>query len=259
MADYDPKRSVESFLSCCQAMYAVAETASKNRQPLTGKNFYSNKFRATLVDLATAEVQFKNVTTSCQLDDGETNKMGVDVDTLKSLTTTQMQRTEALQSLRLLCHGTIIPQIENMKASPIPLTEQILPSSVVNNTRGYLEKIILQANGCYEHQWYDPCSVMVRRFIETLIIEVYEHQGRAAAIKSQDGNFVTLNNLIEIMVKDTAFNLSRDTRRTLPIVKELGDRSAHNRHYLATRADIDKVVPGFRIIADELLHLAGLK
>lgn len=259
MADADPKQAVLAFLKQCASTVEVATTASRNRQSLTKDNFYSIKFRSAIVELATAEVHFNNVVASCQLDDSEITSLAGWVSTLKSADVTTSQRTEALQSLRLISQTVIVPQIEGMKSSPIPLTEQVLPASVVQNTRGYLEKIILQANGCYEHQWYDPCSVMVRRFIETLIIEVYEHQGKASAIKSTDGNFLMLSNLIGEMLKDTSLNLSRDTKRTLPMVKELGDRSAHNRHYLATRADIDKVIPGLRVIADELLHLAGLK
>jgi len=45
----------------------------------------------------------------------------------------------------------------------------------------------------------------------------------------------------------------------LPEIKSLGDRSAHNRRYIAKKADVDKVIPGLRVLADDLLHLGKLK
>src|SRR5258706_7631595 len=65
-------------------------------------------------------------------------------------------------------------------ADSTPRTEKVLPSSVVANTRGWYVKLIQQANGCYEHEWYDACSVMIRKFVEFLIIEVYEAHKKEA-------------------------------------------------------------------------------
>jgi hypothetical protein len=140
-----------------------------------------------------------------------------------------------------------------------PTTNEVLPMAVVQGTRGYYERIILQANGCYENRWFDACAVMVRRFVETLIIEVYEKAGRADEIKRLDDNFLMLSGLVDHILADRVFNLSRETKAGLPLSKALGDRSAHNRRYMATKADIDRVLTTFRVMADELLHLAGFR
>ena len=55
------------------------------------------------------------------------------------------------------------------------VTQSVLPFSVVRNTRGYIERIANQVNGTYENGWYDACTVMIRRLLETLIIEAFEH------------------------------------------------------------------------------------
>jgi hypothetical protein len=47
--------------------------------------------------------------------------------------------------------------------------------------------------------------------------------------------------------------------RNLFVIKSLGDRSAHNRHFLAKKEDIAKVTHDLRVVVDELLNLAGLK
>jgi len=41
-------------------------------------------------------------------------------------------------------------------ADSVPETEQVLAMDVVNlkSTRTYIERVVLQANGSYEHQWW---------------------------------------------------------------------------------------------------------
>src|SRR5207302_9934091 len=126
-------------------------------------------------------------------------------------------RTESLKGVQLLCQSVVLPRIERMTASPVPATEQVLPMSVVRGTRGYIEKVVVQANGTYEHQWYDACSVMIRRLAETLIIEAYEAKGEAEEIK-QDGNFLMLSGLIDHIQSKSAWNLSRETKDRKSVV-----------------------------------------
>lgn len=135
-------------------------------------------------------------------------------------------------------------------------TEHVLPFAVVKDTRDYLEQIVNQANGCYEKGWYDACSVMIRKLVEVLIIAVYEKKGEAEAIK-KDGNFLMLGRLVDDILTRAAWNLGRETKTALPLLKSLGDRSAHNRHFMARKADVDRVLPGLRVAVEDLLHQAG--
>jgi hypothetical protein len=137
-------------------------------------------------------------------------------------------------------------------------SDSILVRNLFAGTRGYIEKVVRQANASYDIGLYDCCAVMCRRLIETLIIEVYEHVGRSNEIKSLDGHFFMLADLLRAVTKDVAFNLSRNTQRGLEEFKRLGDLSAHNRRFNAQKSDIDKIQAGLRISTEELLHLAGL-
>ncbi len=255
----EAKSAVANYQKKCEVTYEVAKTGSRNKQSLSGSNFYGNKFHDSVIEMSKAETVYQKVVEASRLDDATKTKLAQYSSALKSSTTTLTQRTEAMKNLRLVCQSVLIPGIESQTASTVPVTEQVLPLSVVQNTRGYLEKVISQANGCYEHQWFDACAVMIRRFTETLIIEVYEHQGKADEIKDRAGDFLALRDLIAAITNNSTINLGRDTKKTFPLLKELGDRSAHNRRYLANKADVDKVIPGLRVVADELLHLAGLK
>lgn len=141
----------------------------------------------------------------------------------------------------------------------VPETEQVLAHSLVKGTRGYIEKIVYQINGSYERGWFDACAVMIRRLIETLIIETFEKHGLASKIQVPSGDFMYLRDLITFALSETTWNMGRNTKRALPRLKDIGDQSAHSRRYVAHRSDIDNVITDLRIVTQELIYLAGLK
>lgn len=138
-------------------------------------------------------------------------------------------------------------------------SQQVLPASLTRGTRGYIERIVNQINGTYEKGWFDACAVMIRRLIETLIIEVFEHAKISTKIKNKDGDFLFLNDLIDKVISESTWNLSRGTKTSLRKLKNIGDKSAHSRRFNARRWDIDKIVDGLRITSEELIYIASLK
>lgn len=138
-------------------------------------------------------------------------------------------------------------------------TQKVVIFSLVKGTRGYIEKVVHQINASYEHGCYDACAVMIRRLIETLIIEVFEAYKIEARIKNSVGDFLYLGDLISKMLAETAWNLGRNTKTSLPKLKNVGDISAHSRRHNAHREDIDKLKDDLRIVIQELVTLANLK
>jgi hypothetical protein len=100
---------------------------------------------------------------------------------------------------------------------------------------------------------------MVRRLVETLIIEVFEHHSIAHKIQDSNGDFLLLNDLINLTLSDPTWNLTRNTKRGLPKLKSVGDLSAHSRRYNAHRQDIEKIIDDLRVVVQEMVYLAGLK
>jgi hypothetical protein len=135
----------------------------------------------------------------------------------------------------------------------------VLPQILFHSTRGYLEKVVYQINCCYENTCYDACSVMIRRLIEILIIEVYEHHSLEQKIKDNAGEFFLLEELTNRFLAEPSWNLSRNTKQGIKMMKHIGDLSAHSRRYNANRHDLDKIIGDIRIIAEELLYLAGMR
>ncbi len=131
--------------------------------------------------------------------------------------------------------------------------------SLVVGTRGYLESLVHQINGSYEHGWYDACAVMIRRLTETLIIEAFEANNLAAKIKNSAGDFLYLGDLINATISEPSWNLSRNARTSLKALKDIGDKSAHSRRFIAQRRDIDTAIKDLRVVVQEIIYLAKLK
>lgn len=250
---------VSGLLKQCDAALDIAKTAARNNKTLRGENFYSGKFSNAVIGISRSEAAVVKIAHACELESHYVEELSRAIATLKSDRAQNSDRRKALNRLRMICEAELLPRIEKLTPDPTPQTERVLPMDVVRGTRGYLERIIQQSNGCYERQWYDAASVMIRKFIEILIIEVYEANGRETEIKDANGDYFMLSDLVSRLLAQTYWPLGRETKRELPNFKKLGDRAAHTRHYVATKPDVDKLLDGLRITADTLLHLAKLK
>ena len=137
-----------------------------------------------------------------------------------------------------------------------------LPDAVWVGTRNYIESVCKQMNGCFRACYYDAASVMLRRLMETLIIEAYEHLKRDDEIKDGNGNYFMLRQLVERTngkPPHPGLNLGRDAKKNLEDVKALGDRSAHNRRFVAHAPDLINIQVGVRTATQELIQIADLK
>ena len=134
-------------------------------------------------------------------------------------------------------------------------SDNLFPLDILQSTRGYVLKIGEQACVCYDIGLFDASLVMVRKLIETLIIECYERHGIASKIKDKDDMFFALGDLIGHFLKETEWTLSRNTINSLPRIKKYGDLSAHNRRYSAKKSDLDKINDDLRIVLEDLVHI----
>jgi hypothetical protein len=133
-------------------------------------------------------------------------------------------------------------------------SQKVVPQEIVAVQPDYLKKIVYQINGCYDNGFYDACFVMIRRLIETLIIEVYEGKGREAEIKRADGDFMMFGDLVKKVINDSHIKTSRNFKRDLNKIKEFGDTAAHNRMLNLKQPDIDKYSDLVRMACEELIN-----
>ena len=141
----------------------------------------------------------------------------------------------------------------------VSYSQNIIYISLVKNTRPYIERLAHQINGTYASGYYDACSVMIRRLLETLIVELFEAKEIAAKIKNNGDDFCYLGDLIKLTLSEPSWNLTRNTKNALGKLKEVGDKSAHSRRFIAQRLDIDNIQSGLRTAVQELIILAEIK
>jgi len=117
------------------------------------------------------------------------------------------------------------PPEEGLLAS----TQPVIVMSLVRNTRGYIERV------------------------------AFERHKIASKIQNASGDFFYLRDLIDRTLAESAWNLGRNAKQALPKLKDIGDKSAHSRRYIAQRGDIQPLLSDIRTVVQELLHVAGLK
>ncbi len=228
----------------------VAKTARKHRQSLKGVNYYANKMASLRADatIAFGRLSGKSI--------GDTSALAELMQQVFSVDASAKDRAQAARDLQFALKTTWADASTDQSR----LEEAgVFPLVTLNRTgRGYLISVGKQVNGCYASSWYDSCAVMMRRLLESAIIEAFEAKKIDAKIKDAKGDFLQLTALINAALAETTWNLPRNVRKELPNLRDLGHRSAHNRYYLATKPDVDKLTSAFRETVEAFLHLANL-
>lgn len=144
------------------------------------------------------------------------------------------------------------------KSEEIVSFDSILPDSLYNNTRGYIEKLCMQINASFENNIFDGTAVLMRRLMEVLLILGYDNLNRLSEI--QDGSDLkNLNTIINYTVSNNVFSLSKDTKDCLDTFRKLGNFSAHSIQYNCRKPELTKVAMEYRVAIEELLYASGLK
>jgi Domain of unknown function (DUF4145) len=153
-----------------------------------------------------------------------------------------------------------LPELDGIQPA-IDHASGYLPEPIWKNTRSYIEEVCRELNGSFHHAYYNAAAVMLRRLLETLIIEAYEHLGREAEIKDGGGNYLMLGDLAERVSGEKGhkgINLGRDSKKAVKEARSVGNWSAHARRFLAHAGDLTRFQAGMRLLVQELIHIADL-
>ena len=121
----------------------------------------------------------------------------------------------------------------------MPVSNALLDLSITDGTPYYIKGNAKQMAQCYECGLYDATLVLMRKLMETLIIECFERFGTDNTIKGTNGEFLYLSDLIPKYLNSPKWNASRNLEKNIVKVKKYGDLSAHNRRFQAKKSDID--------------------
>ena len=145
-----------------------------------------------------------------------------------------------------------------LKIRKVEVQDSVIPDDWVKGTRVYLERLAHQINGTYGYGFYDACAVMMRRLMESLIIEIYIRESRHHEIQN-NGVFLGLEKLIAHVRADSKLTLGRNTPKTMSEVKQIGDTAAHDRVYITGKADIDDILTRYRHMLQSLLAASRIQ
>ncbi|MDO9151745.1 MAG: hypothetical protein Q7U33_10240 [Methylotenera sp.] len=144
------------------------------------------------------------------------------------------------------------------KSDDIVSDDTIISTALISNTRGYIELLVRQINASYQFNIFDGCAVLMRRLVEILLILTYENLLISNEIKDSEHGYLSLENIIKLAKQSKKISLSKDSKVTLDIFRELGNYSAHKIYYNARRSDIEPIKLKYRATIEELLYKSGL-
>jgi hypothetical protein len=143
--------------------------------------------------------------------------------------------------------------------SSVVTDDSIIPEGLVRGSRGYLENLTKQINLSYENNICDGCAVLMRRFLEILLILSYQNLGLDNEIRNLKGEFEFLEKIITNAKQNTKLALSRNSKSCLDIFREIGNFAAHKIEFNTRKSDIRPHILQYRALIEELLYKAGIK
>lgn len=124
--------------------------------------------------------------------------------------------------------------------------------------RQFLDKLIKQINHCYSNNCYDASAVLMRRLFEVLLVLSYQHLGIDDEIKDTSGTgYTMLEGIVRNAKSNSTLKLSR-IKNEFDTFRKVGNFSAHNITYTASKKDIDDIRLNYRVMLEELYNKAGL-
>ena len=153
-----------------------------------------------------------------------------------------------LRAIRHRLDSEIAATVESERRAP---AMPFLPPEMIPN--GTYRRVLEEANTCFETHCYNACSAMLRRLVESLIIEVFEARGIQDTIKVDD-DYCELKALIGKAAAE--LRLGRNSREALPKLKFLGDLGVHSRRNLIRRGDLERFHSDIRVTLEELASQA---
>jgi hypothetical protein len=153
-----------------------------------------------------------------------------------------------------------VPEVQR-PGVPAALAEHLLSAEIFDDRPGYIKRIVAQVNGCWNHEYFEACATMIRRLLETLIIELYDSRGWASDLRDpQTRDFLSLKNMVGKVTGDARFGLDSRATRGLAELKELGDIAAHDYRIRVRKSDIASKRGKLRYTAERLLfHVSRQK
>jgi len=218
----EPHPLLTEFRKASGELERAVATARKHGFRVTARSFYRLKAHSSLASMRKNVLLLKQEfgkdptsAAAAQISVVETLVSMVDLDSDSPTLLGQ------LSALAFHVDSDLAAALQHVSSETGPT---FLPTDIVPN--GVYRRVLEEVNKCFEGECYNACSAMLRRLMESLIIEAFEGQKIEAKIL-HDGEYLELKALIGKAVAE--LKLGRNTRDALPKLKFFGDLSVHSR------------------------------
>jgi hypothetical protein len=240
-----------SFLQALDESTTILKKARRNRHSLTGAGYYARSYWEKVSELRReGELLAQELERADRSEQSHLLRAA-----LANLTPGDGSFADAesqLNRVRALWYTAIQLNLRATRAQRKVATH-FLPLELRADIPGSIKTAFDQIQGCYAFEFWDAALVMLRKLVESLVIEGYEIAGRGAEIKL-NGNYLAFGDLVGKAKSGSLFRLSRDSKSAIDTVKTLGDNAAHNPRFSGSRSDLDGLRNGARILLQDLLN-----
>ncbi|MGB6876603.1 MAG: DUF4145 domain-containing protein [Candidatus Acidiferrales bacterium] len=245
---------VAAFSDELNVLLGFAKTAKKHGFKLASHAYYADKTKECLICTRRAFLEIRQAYAAVHFP--EVAKQLDEIEPLLADVERGISTDDLIRNIDLIQHrmGSDLLVAIHAKAGHNPdgqmfITTEILPA-------GVYKKVLDEANRCFAQNCPNACAAMLRRLVESLVIEAFEANGIEAKIKDSSGDYLELKALIGKAIAEPVLKLSRNTKNALPNLKFLGDLSVHARRNLVRLTDLTGVRNDARTAIEELaFHL----
>src|SRR5579864_5203894 len=217
------KNAISDFSRSLAKLGGLAGTAARHGFKLGTHSFYGPKaheiiveIRRRFLELRSAYPAARSATVAAQLDSLAKPLEQVE----NALTLDGRELIKTIRQIGYFADSDLRAAIEAVDSdkdidSPFVTPDVLKP--------GVYRKVLEEANWCFSQNCPNACAAMLRRLVESLIIEAFEAHGIEANIKDSSGEYLELKALIGKAIAESTLKLTRNTRNALPNLKFLGD------------------------------------
>jgi hypothetical protein len=231
----------------------TAIQAKRNKKSLTGNTPNAERFHNAHTQAIRAFKEIQTIVSPIANDGLERTLNDIEKELLYFFDpkTSIEDRRDLRRNIEMVAKSEIEPALKSLNR----IETEFIPIEIVDKSRGYVINVAGQANRCFQSEAYDACGVMVRRLLETLIIEVFEKKEIADKIKDPSGNFFMFTDLVNKLINTSETPVGRSTKKELPTIATVLNNCAHSRTFNISKTQLVQYQAFIIIAVQELMGL----
>lgn len=231
----------------------IAEQAKRGKRSLTGDNASAERFHECRTQATRAFREMQTIVSPVASPSLDRTLSDIDKELTHffSPKTAPADRRDLRRQIELLLKTEVEPALQ----APSRAGTEFIPIEIVDGSKRYAINVARQANRCFQCDCFDACAVMIRRLLETLIIEVFEKKGIANKIKDGSGNYLMFTDLVSRLINASETPVGRTTRKELPNVAIVLNNCAHSRTFNISKSQLVQYQTFIVIAVQELMSL----